>query len=66
MYVGALLRFFATSIALGSWWALVPAALLAATIVWRLTDEENFLVRSLPGYADYRRKVRARLLPGVW
>jgi protein-S-isoprenylcysteine O-methyltransferase Ste14 len=66
MYVGALIMFIATPIALGSWWGLVPVALLAAAIGWRLTDEENFLVRHLAGYADYRRKVRARLIPGVW
>jgi protein-S-isoprenylcysteine O-methyltransferase Ste14 len=35
-------------------------------MVWRLTDEENFLARNLTGYADYQRKVRARLVPGVW
>ena len=66
MYVGALIMFLATPIALGSWWGLVPVALLAAAIAWRLIDEENFLVRNLPGYADYRRRVRARLVPGVW
>ena len=66
MYVGALIMFLATPIALGSWWGLVPVALLAAAMVWRLTDEENFLARNLAGYADYQRKVRARLVPGVW
>ena len=66
MYLGALVMFVATPIALGSWWGLVPVALLAATLAWRLLDEENFLVRNLPGYADYRRKVRTRLVPGVW
>jgi protein-S-isoprenylcysteine O-methyltransferase Ste14 len=35
-------------------------------LVARLRDEEQFLMRNLAGYADYRRRVRFRLLPGVW
>jgi|ERR1043166_599599 protein-S-isoprenylcysteine O-methyltransferase Ste14 len=66
MYVGAIILFVATPPALGSWWGLVPVALLIAVIAWRLTDEEAYLSRNLPGYDDYRRKVPARLVPGVW
>jgi len=35
-------------------------------IVWRLMDEEAYLVRHLSGYVEYRHRVRARLFPGVW
>jgi protein-S-isoprenylcysteine O-methyltransferase Ste14 len=35
-------------------------------IVWRLLDEERFLVGHLAGYAEYRRKTRHRLIPYVW
>lgn len=66
MYAFALILFFATPLALGSLWGLVPATLLAATIVWRLLDEERHLARNLSGYTDYQRTVTARLLPGVW
>jgi len=66
MYAAALPLFLATPPALGSWWGLVPAALIAAAIVWRLTDEETHLARDLAGYEAYRRTVRARLVPGVW
>jgi protein-S-isoprenylcysteine O-methyltransferase Ste14 len=66
MYVGAIILFLATPPALGSWWGLVPVALLIGAIAWRLTDEETYLARNLPGYDAYRRKVTARLLPGVW
>ena len=41
----------------------VPAVL---TLVWRLVDEERFLVGNLDGYDAYRRKTRYRLIPGVW
>ncbi len=29
-------------------------------------DEEAFLSEQLPGYDAYRRRVRHRLIPGVW
>jgi protein-S-isoprenylcysteine O-methyltransferase Ste14 len=66
MYAFAVLLFLATPLALGSWWGLVPAAFLLATLVWRLLDEEQYLARNLPGYADYQRQVRTRLIPGIW
>jgi protein-S-isoprenylcysteine O-methyltransferase Ste14 len=37
-----------------------------AIVVWRLVDEERFLVRHLPGYVDYRQRVQHRLVPFVW
>jgi len=66
MYVGALLIIAATPIALGSWWALVLLVPLTLVIVWRLRDEERYLIARLPQYAQYRERVRYRLLPGVW
>jgi protein-S-isoprenylcysteine O-methyltransferase Ste14 len=66
MYAGALLAIFATPIALGSWWGLLPAGVLAGAIVWRLLDEEEYLEHDLPGYDDYRRQVRWRRLPLIW
>jgi protein-S-isoprenylcysteine O-methyltransferase Ste14 len=66
MYAAALLLFVGTPLALGSWWGLVPAAVLVATLVWRLLDEESYLARNLPGYTDYQRQVRTHLVPGIW
>lgn len=43
--------------------ALVPPLL---ALVWRLRIEEAFLQRHLPGYASYTRRVRFRLVPGLW
>jgi protein-S-isoprenylcysteine O-methyltransferase Ste14 len=66
MYSAAIVLFGATPVALASWWGLVPAAMLTATIVWRLLDEESYLAGHLPGYVDYQRNVTARLVPSVW
>jgi protein-S-isoprenylcysteine O-methyltransferase Ste14 len=66
MYAGALLMLLATPVALGSWWALLMFIPLCAVIVWRLSEEERFLSANLRGYADYRTRVRQRLIPGIW
>jgi len=66
MYAGDLLYLLGTLLALGSWWGLAPFAATLPFLIWRLVDEEEFLARNLPGYAEYREKVRFRLMPGVW
>jgi protein-S-isoprenylcysteine O-methyltransferase Ste14 len=66
MYAGALLMLAGTPLALGSWWALVLFIPMTSVIVARLVDEERILSAQLPGYGDYCRSVRYRLLPGVW
>ncbi len=66
MYSGALLLTVCMPLALGSSWSLLLWILVVPVLVWRLTDEERVLRRDLPGYADYCRRVRYRLIPGVW
>jgi protein-S-isoprenylcysteine O-methyltransferase Ste14 len=66
MYAGGLLLLLGAPLALGSYWGLVALALIAPFLIWRLLDEERVLEQRLPGYSDYKRKVRWRLLPGVY
>jgi protein-S-isoprenylcysteine O-methyltransferase Ste14 len=66
MYSGTLLFTLASPPALGSWWGLLPALLAIPMLVWRIFDEEKLLNAELPGYPDYMRKVRFRLVPLVW
>jgi protein-S-isoprenylcysteine O-methyltransferase Ste14 len=66
MYAGALVLVAGIPMALGSLVGLAALPPFAAVIVWRLLDEERFLVDHLPGYAAYREKVRYRLIPRVW
>jgi protein-S-isoprenylcysteine O-methyltransferase Ste14 len=66
MYAGALVLLAGTPLALGSFWGTLVLFPFTAVIVWRLLDEEQFLVKDLPGYEAYLRKVRFRLIPGVW
>jgi protein-S-isoprenylcysteine O-methyltransferase Ste14 len=51
---------------LGSWFALIVFGLYPVLIVIRLKDEEELLTRELPGYGDYKKKVRYRLIPFLW
>lgn len=66
MYVGVIVWLFATPVALGSWWGLIPVGLVVPGLVARIVDEEKVLVRDLPGYENYQKCVRYRLLPGIW
>lgn len=66
MYVGIILLFPCMTLFLSSWWALVPASLIAMLMVIRTALEDRTLRAELPGYAEYAQRTRYRLLPGVW
>lgn len=66
MYAGSLPMFLGMPLGLGSWWAFVAVAVVLVGLMARILDEERVLVAELPGYDDYRRRVRWRLVPGVW
>jgi protein-S-isoprenylcysteine O-methyltransferase Ste14 len=66
MYVGSIVLYTFSPLALGSWWAMVSTLPIIPILVMRILSEEEILRRDLPGYTDYCRKVRYRLLPGVW
>jgi len=65
-YVGYITSLFATSVALGSLWGLIPAGLGMCLFVVRTALEDRTLQEELDGYREYAQKVRYRLLPGVW
>lgn len=65
-YASQAITMLALPVALGSYWALIPAVLTIITLVIRTSLEDRTLQAELPGYADYARHVRYRLLPGVW
>jgi protein-S-isoprenylcysteine O-methyltransferase Ste14 len=66
MYAGALPMLGGIALALGSWWGLLVFAAMLPGLAWRIVEEEKFLMSGLPGYLEYRRKVRYRLVPGLW
>lgn len=66
MYAVTIWLFLVIPLVLGSWYALIPFAFYPAIIILRLKDEEDLLSRDLPGYAEYKKKVKYRLFPFVW
>lgn len=65
-YCGMILCTLATPVLLGAWWGLVPALLLVGAVGARTALEDATLRAELPGYAEYSRRVRFRLVPGIW
>ncbi len=65
-YVGYILYALFLPILLGSLWALIPGIMAAVPIIIRTSLEDRMLQAELPGYRDYVRKVRHRLIPGIW
>jgi len=66
MYAGALLLLVGIPLALDSWYGLFGILVIVPGLIWRLLDEERFLTRNLPGYAEYTSHVRWRLIPGLF
>ena len=66
MYVAIILLVPAMALVLGSWWALIPAALVGPLFMIRTALEDRMLLDELAGYREYASRVRYRLLPGIW
>ena len=66
MYAVTIELFLMMPLILGSWYALIVFAVYPAVIVVRLKDEEALLTRELPGYEEYKQKVKWRLIPFIW
>lgn len=66
MYAVTIELFMMIPLILGSWWALMVFTVYPVAIVIRLKDEEALLTKELPGYAEYKQKVKWRLIPFIW
>lgn len=66
LYAGSFLLFFGMALALGSFVAMIPAATSSSILVLRTYLEDRTLRRELNGYEQYAKRVRYRLIPGVW
>jgi protein-S-isoprenylcysteine O-methyltransferase Ste14 len=66
MYSFMIIFYLFTPLALGSYWAVIPALSIIPVLVVRIGDEEKELLENLEGYREYTQKVKHRLIPGVW
>jgi len=65
-YASSIWTYLATPILLDSFWALIPTLLLIGALILRTSLEDRTLQAELPGYTEYAKKTRYRLLPGIW
>ena len=66
MYTATILMFISMPVVLGSLWALLVFGIYPVLMVVRIKNEEKVLAEGLKGYTDYQKRVRWRLMPGVW
>lgn len=66
MYFSVTLLYLAIPIVLGSWWALLVISPCIFLLILRIRNEEKVLLQDLPGYTDYTKHVRHRMIPFIW
>ena len=66
MYAVTLWLFLAIPVVLGSWWALLCFLPYVLVIIVRIQNEEAVLETGLDGYAEYKKRVKYRILPFIW
>ncbi len=66
MYAVTLLLFLSMPIVLGSVYAFLIFCAYPFIIARRIRSEEQFLEKELPGYAEYKKKVKYRMIPFLW
>jgi protein-S-isoprenylcysteine O-methyltransferase Ste14 len=66
MYLAVLIMYIFSPLALGSYWAVLPALSLILILAARIGNEEKVLLDKLAGYKEYAQSVRFRLIPGIW
>jgi len=66
MYAGVILMYLTMPLALGSYWAILFFIPTVPMIIFRALEEEKLLLKDLKGYREYCRKVKYRIIPGIW
>ena len=66
MYFATVLLFLAMPLVLGSLISFVIFLVYPFLIAMRIKGEEQFLEQELPGYKEYKEKVKYRLIPFLW
>ena len=66
MYMATIGMFLLMPIIMGSWWAFLVMIPYIPIMVIRIKDEEELLSKELPGYEEYKQRVRWRLHQFIW
>lgn len=65
-YAGAMFSYWLMPLILSTLWMYVPVAIVTGLLVTRIVLEEKTLKEELPGYEQYTRETKYRVIPGVW
>lgn len=65
-YVGGFLFTVTVGLMLGSWPASIPQLIAGLMLIWRTAREDKTLQAELPGYREFTKETKYRLVPGVW
>ena len=66
MYAATLLLFLSMPLVLASPWSFAIMLLYIPIIAFRIRNEEQVLERELKGYAEYKQRVRYKVIPFIW
>ena len=66
MYAATVLLFLSMPLVLGSILSFAVMLLYLPIIAKRIRNEEAVLEQGLAGYADYKKRVRYKVIPGIW
>lgn len=66
MYTAATILYLSSVLVLGSYYALIPMLFLPFLLALRINNEEKVLIKGLPGYEEYMKKVKYRMIPPIW
>ena len=66
MYSVTTLLFLAIPLVLGSYIGFVIFLIYPVLLVKRIRNEEEVLEKGLPGYSEYKKKVKYRMIPFIW
>ena len=66
MYAATVLLFLSMPLVLGSPLSFAVMLLYLPIIAKRIRNEEMVLEQGLAGYAEYKKRVKYRLIPGIW
>lgn len=66
IYTFACIMYLGLSLAFPAWWNVLSVAIILTAYAIKAWDEDRFLAQSLPGYAAYQKRVKFRLIPGIY
>ena len=66
MYLSSIILWGFASLALGSFYGLIPIIFFLASMIIRIRTEEKVLKSGLKGYDEYMKRVKYRLFPYIW